>query len=62
MEKTPVRIAGLGRIGGSDVASLVTKEAIGIGAEVDFIVGSCKYGEFNQGPVSYTHLTLPTKA
>ena len=53
MEKAPIRIAGLGRIGGSDVASLVTEEAIGIGAEVDFIVESDQYGEFNQGLIDW---------
>ena len=58
MEGMPIRIAGLGRIGGSDVASSVAEEAIRIGAEVDFIIESDQYDEFD--PVSYTHLTLPT--
>ena len=38
MEGVPIRIAGLGRIGGSDIAASVTEQAIGIGAEVDFII------------------------
>ena len=67
MEGMPIRIAGLGRIGGGDVASTVAEEAIRIGAEVDFIIESDQYDEFDQGlidwrtvPVSYTHLTMPT--
>ena len=53
MEKTPIRIAGLGRIGGSDVTSLVSEEAIGIGAEVDFIVKNDQYSEFDQGLIDW---------
>ena len=53
MEGMPIRIAGLGRIGGSDVASSVAEEAIRIGAEVDFIIESDQYDEFNQGLIDW---------
>ena len=53
MEGMPIRIAGLGRIGGSDVASSVTEEAIRIGAEVDFIIESEEYDEFDQGLIDW---------
>ena len=53
MEGMPIRIAGLGRIGGGDVASTVTEEAIRIGAEVDFIIESDQYDEFDQGLIDW---------
>ena len=53
MEGMPIRIAGLGRIGGSDVASSVTEEAVRIGAEVDFIIESDQYDEFDQGLIDW---------
>ena len=53
MEGVPIRIAGLGRIGGSDIASSVTEQAIGIGAEVDFIIESDQYDEFDQGLIDW---------
>ena len=53
MEGMPIRIAGLGRIGGGDVASSVTEEAIRIGAEVDFIIESDQYDEFDQGLIDW---------
>ncbi len=53
MEGVPIRIAGLGRIGGSDIASSVTEQAIGIGAEVDFIIESDHYDEFDQGLIDW---------
>ena len=53
MEGIPIRIAGLGRIGGGDVASTVTDEAIRIGAEVDFIIESDQYDEFDQGLIDW---------
>ena len=53
MEGMPIRIACLGRIGGSDVASSVTEEAIRIGAEVDFIIESEEYDEFDQGLIDW---------
>ena len=53
MEGMPIRIAGLGRIGGSDVASSVTKQAVRVGAEVDFIIESDQYDEFDQGLIDW---------
>ena len=53
MEGMPIRIAGLGRIGGSDVASLVTQEAIRVGADVDFIIESDHHDEFDQGLIDW---------
>ena len=53
MEGVPIRIAGLGRIGGSDIAASVTEQAIGIGAEVDFIIESDQYDEFDQGLIDW---------
>ena len=53
MEVMPIRIAGLGRIGGNDVASSVTKEAIRMGAEVDFIIESDPNDEFDQGLIDW---------
>ena len=53
MEGMPIRIAGLGRIGGSDVASSVTKQAVRVGAEVDFIIESDRYDEFDQGLIDW---------
>ena len=56
MEGMPIRIAGLGRIGGGDVASTVTEEAIRIGAEVDFIIESDQYDEFDQGLIDWREI------
>ena len=53
MEGMPIRIAGLGRIGGSDVASLVTQEAIRVGADVDFIIESDHHDGFDQGLIDW---------
>tara|TARA_B100000287_G_scaffold268997_1_gene253138 strand:+ start:422 stop:1075 length:654 start_codon:yes stop_codon:yes gene_type:complete len=53
MEGVPIRIAGLGRIGGRDLASSVTEEANSIGAEVDFIIESDGYEEFDQGLIDW---------
>ena len=53
MEGMPIRIAGLGRFGGSDVASSVTKQAVRVGAEVDFIIESDQYDEFDQGLIDW---------
>ena len=53
MEGMPIRIAGLGRIGGGDVVSSVTEEAIRIGAEVDLIIESDQYDEFDQGLIDW---------
>ena len=53
MEGMPIRIAGLGRIGGSDIASSVTEEAIRIGAEVDFIIETDQYDEFDHGLIDW---------
>ena len=53
MEGMPDQDCRSGKNWWSDVASSVTEEAIRIGAEVDFIIESDQYDEFDQGLIDW---------